>query len=93
MAVRHYAHQYTVRLTDEKIIDGNVSSENSDAEDYYPLIQHSANGTTVNAGRRAREASRDETVRPFLSLFALFITLNLFLKSDKPVSLPPPPPP
>ncbi|TGZ42237.1 Uncharacterized protein DBV15_12971, partial [Temnothorax longispinosus] len=63
MAVRHYAHQYTMRLTDEKITDENVSSENSDAEDYYPLIHHSANGTMVNANarRRAKEASWDET--------------------------------
>ncbi|KAL0127576.1 hypothetical protein PUN28_003097 [Cardiocondyla obscurior] len=65
MAVRHYAHQYTVRLTDEKITDENVSSENSDAEDYYPLIHRSAKGIAVNASahRQAREVTWDETVR------------------------------
>jgi len=65
MAVRHYAHQYTMRLTDEKITDGNVSSENSDVEDYYPLIHHSANGMIINANarRRAKEVGWDETVR------------------------------
>ncbi|XP_011688871.1 PREDICTED: prolyl endopeptidase FAP-like [Wasmannia auropunctata] len=64
MAVRHYAHQYTMRLTDEKIADGNVSSENSDAEDYYPLVHHSVNTAMVNnanARRRAKEAGWDET--------------------------------
>ncbi|KYN35709.1 hypothetical protein ALC56_09909 [Trachymyrmex septentrionalis] len=62
MAVRHYAHQYTMRLVDEKIIDGNVS-ENSDAEDYYPLIHHSANDTMVsaNARRQPKEAGWIET--------------------------------
>lgn len=79
MAVRHYAHQYTIRLTDEKIIDENVSSENSETEDYYPLIHHSANGTMVNANalRRAKEANWNETVRllPFsLTFLFLFIT-------------------
>ncbi|XP_011066931.1 PREDICTED: prolyl endopeptidase FAP-like isoform X2 [Acromyrmex echinatior] len=61
MAVRHYAHQYTMRLVDEKI-DGNVS-ENSDAEDYYPLIHHSASGTMVsaNARRQPKEAGWDKT--------------------------------
>jgi hypothetical protein len=74
MAVRHYAHQYTMRLTDEKIADGNVSSENSDAEDYYPLIHHSTNGATVNANacRRAKEVGWNETVRllPFFLTFS-----------------------
>ncbi|KYM91652.1 hypothetical protein ALC53_01409 [Atta colombica] len=61
MAVRHYAHQYTMRLVDEKIIDGNVS-ENSDAEDYYPLIHYSTNGTMVsaNARRQSKEVGWDK---------------------------------
>jgi len=75
MAVRHYAHQYTMRLVDEKIIDGNVS-ENSDAEDYYPLIHHSANDTMVsaNARRQPKEAGWIETVR----LFSSFLTFSSF---------------
>lgn len=58
-----------MRLVDQKIIDGNVS-ENSDAEDYYPLIHHSANSTMVsaNARRRTKETGWDETVRLFPSL-------------------------
>lgn len=65
MAVRHYAHQYTAQLTGEKITGGNVSSENSDAEeDYYPLIHHGANGATINANarKRAKNTGWDETV-------------------------------
>jgi len=59
-----------MQLTDEKITDGSVSSENSDVEDYYPLIHHSANGMIINANarRRAKEAGWDETVRLSLSL-------------------------
>jgi len=85
MAVRHYAHQYTMRLVDEKIIDGNVS-ENSDAEDYYPLIHHSTNGTMVsaNACRQSKEVGWDKTVRLFLSLltFSSFYTVST-LRSNK----------
>ncbi|KYM94979.1 hypothetical protein ALC62_14574 [Cyphomyrmex costatus] len=86
MAVRHYAHQYTMRLVDEKIADGNVSSENSDVEDYYPLIHHSTNDTMVSASarRQTKETGWDETVRLFLS----FLTFPSFFtrehsKSDK----------
>lgn len=67
MAVRHYAHQYTMQLTNEKIIDGN--SESSDEEDYYPLIRRTMNSAIVNANRRGKETGRDETVRHFLSRF------------------------
>jgi len=59
--VRHYAHQYAMWLTDEKIADGNVSSENSDVEDYFPLIHRRANGAMANAGARRR--AKEETVR------------------------------
>jgi len=54
MAVKHYAHQYAIWLTDEKIADGNVSSDNSDVEDYFPLIHRGANGAMANAGARRR---------------------------------------
>ncbi|XP_050453789.1 venom dipeptidyl peptidase 4-like isoform X3 [Cataglyphis hispanica] len=54
MAVRHYAHQYTMRLTDEKNTDANVSSENSDMEDYYPLIHHTMNNAIVDVSARRR---------------------------------------
>ncbi|XP_011861270.1 PREDICTED: uncharacterized protein LOC105558290 [Vollenhovia emeryi] len=78
MAVRHYAHQYTVQLTDEKITGGNVSSENSDAEDYYPLIHRSANGTMVNADARAKEADEtklcDQRTKPLTTtIFSSFL--------------------
>ncbi|EFN76738.1 hypothetical protein EAI_04486 [Harpegnathos saltator] len=65
MAVRHYAHQYTVQLTEKKITDGNVSSESSDVDDYYPLIHHSVSGSTLdrNARRRVMEANWDEVNR------------------------------
>ncbi|KAM0729283.1 hypothetical protein ACS0PU_004637 [Formica fusca] len=64
MAVRHYAHQYTMRLTDEKNTDANVSSENSDMEDYYPLIHHTMNSTIVevNARRRGKGTGWNETI-------------------------------
>lgn len=73
MAVRHYARQYMVQLTDdEKVTDGNVSSENSDAEDYYPLIHHSMSGTTAARGR-TKELGWDETVRLLPSNVCLFV--------------------
>ncbi|XP_050453784.1 venom dipeptidyl peptidase 4-like isoform X1 [Cataglyphis hispanica] len=64
MAVRHYAHQYTMRLTDEKNTDANVSSENSDMEDYYPLIHHTMNNAIVDvsARRRGKGTGWNETV-------------------------------
>ncbi|KMQ93905.1 udp-n-acetylglucosamine 1-carboxyvinyltransferase [Lasius niger] len=61
MAVRNYVHQYTMRLTDEKIIDENVS-ENSDMEDYYPLIRHTVRRVRVNARRREEGTGWDETI-------------------------------
>jgi len=61
MTVRHYAHQYAMWLTDEKIADGNVSSENSDVEDYFPLIHRRANGAMANA--EARRRAKEGTVR------------------------------
>lgn len=70
MAVRNYVHQYTMRLTDEKIIDENVS-ENSDMEDYYPLIRHTVRRVRVNARRREEGTGWDETVR-LLSLSFFF---------------------
>lgn len=76
-----------MRLTDEKIADENVSSENSDVED-YPLIPHNANGTMVNANarRRAKEAAWDETVRLLPSLLTFptsaFYSLDI-LRPDK----------
>lgn len=81
MAVRHYAHQYTMRLTDEKNTDANVSSENSDMEDYYPLIHHTMNSAVVevNARRRGKGTGWDETVR-LLSLSSF--NLNI-ITSDK----------
>lgn len=81
MAVRHYAHQYTMQLTDEKIIDGNVSSESSDEKDYYPLIRHTMNSAIVNANtrRRGKEASWDETVRLLSLSFSLHIITSISL--------------
>lgn len=60
MAVRHYAYQYKMRTTEEKITDGNVSSENSDIEDYYPLMYH---GTIINARSRQKQIHLEEMVR------------------------------
>lgn len=77
MAVRHYAHQYTMQLTDEKITDGNVSSESSDEEDYYPLIRHTMNSAIVNTRRRGKEASWDETVRLLSLSFSLHIITSI----------------
>lgn len=83
MAVRHYAHQYTMQLTDEKIIDGNVSSESGDEEDYYPLIRRTMNSAIVNANtrRRRKETGRDETVRLLSLSFSLNIitSINLYI--------------
>lgn len=92
MAARHYAHQYAMRLTDEKIADGNVSGENSDVEDYYPLIHRSVNGAmaSAEARRRAREAGW-ETVKFHIclvrvSLQSLGIVPCKKIRSSLPIS-------
>lgn len=80
MAVKHYAHQYTMQLTDEKIADGNVSSENSDVEDYYPLIHRSVNGVMANAEARRRAKEGWETVRFYFNIFVhVFCSLGINL--------------
>lgn len=76
MAVRHYAHQYTVQLTEKKITGENVSSESSDVDDYYPLIHRSVSGATFdrNARRRMMEAGWNEMVRRYVCSFIGFAT-------------------
>lgn len=76
MAARHYARQYTMQLTEKKITDGNISSESSDIDDYYPLIHHSVSGTTLdrNARRRMIETGWDEVVRLYVCFFIVIIS-------------------